>query len=96
MKKLLSVSLIVAAGASQAASKVPEKRSFPLSKKVKPCDNFYDYVCSEVVDNFKMPADKSKYVFSFSDSYERLLEKKKSFMKELSTKKSLSLREVCK
>ena len=41
-----------------------------------------------------MPADKSKYVFSFTDSYERLLEKKKTYLSNLAKKKNLSKRSL--
>ena len=94
MNLKMRAALLLASGVAMGAVDVPEKREFPLSKKVKPCENFYDYVCSEVVNNFKMPADKSKYVFSFSDSYERLLVKKNKFLADLSKKKKLSDRSL--
>ena len=93
MKKLITIVGLCVANLANAA-KVPEKRNFPLSKKIKACDNFYGYVCSEVVDNFTLPADKSKYVFSFTDSYERLLEKKKTYLSNLAKKKNLSKRSL--
>lgn len=87
------ISLLALAQITQAApltredlfkgSKVPVKREFPLSKKVKPCEDFHKYVCGEVESRFKLPKDRSEWVFSFSDSAERLLHAKKQFFKNI-------------
>jgi len=58
----------------------PEKRDFPLSQKIKPCDDFYEYVCQETIQSFKLPEDRSRHIFSFSDHAERLLYAKKKFL----------------
>jgi putative endopeptidase len=60
-------------------SPVPEKRQFPLSTKINACEDFHKYVCSEVEDNFKLPADRERWTFSFTDNAERLLHGKKQF-----------------
>jgi putative endopeptidase len=58
---------------------VPERRSYPLSKKEKPCENFHRYVCSEVEDSFELPKDRSRWMFAFGDASERLLCAKKKY-----------------
>ncbi len=60
---------------------IPEKRNFPLSTTLKPCDDFYQYVCSESIKKFELPADRSYWDFAFSDSAERLLFAKKNYFK---------------
>jgi len=50
---------------------------------VKPCDDFYEYVCSETIRSFKLPEDRSSWYFSFSDNSERLLQAKKKFFSKL-------------
>ncbi len=67
--------------AKGASSEIPERREFPVSDNIKPCDDFYQYACKEVVDNFKLRPDRSRHTFAFSDSRERLLEKKKAFLR---------------
>lgn len=67
-------------------SEIPQRRDFPLNQKVNPCENFHQYVCSQVESSFKLREDRRAHTFAFNDSFERLLEKKKSFMKEISQK----------
>lgn len=62
---------------------IPAKREFPLSKDIKPCDNFYEYVCSGVKKDFKLPDDRSRWSFSFGDNSEKLLYAKKHYFKFL-------------
>lgn len=66
-----------------SGSQVPEKRPFPLSSKISPCQDFHAYVCSEVETSFKLPDDRNHWVFSFTDAAERLLFAKKTFFKTL-------------
>jgi putative endopeptidase len=75
------------------SSNIPERRDFPLNPAINPCENFYDHVCSKVIDSFQLREDRSRHTFSFHDSAERLLEKKKSFFKLLSKTKPESNRE---
>lgn len=100
MKKL-SLLLLMLGAAAQAqspstknipSSDVPERRSFPLDEDKNPCDDFHDYVCSKVEASFKLRDDRSKHVFSFSDSDERLLLKKRAFFKNIHKEKKLSPR----
>lgn len=60
-------------------SPVPEKREFPLSKSINACQDFHKYVCDEVEKNFTLPADRSRWTFSFTDNAERLLAAKKNY-----------------
>lgn len=96
MKHLLFLSLLCAQVAFAAestkpitketlfkGSKIPEKRAFPLSTKVGPCEDFHKYVCSEVETKFKLPADRERWNFSFTDIAERLLYAKKVFFKNI-------------
>lgn len=76
----------------QPSSEIPAKREFPLNTDVNPCDDFHKYVCSKAESSFKLRDDRSHHLFAFSDSRERLLDVKKTFMKELPTKKNLDPR----
>lgn len=60
-------------------SPVPEIREFPESSKYAPCQDFHKYVCDEAESNFKLPADRPAWSFSFSDNSERILHAKKNF-----------------
>lgn len=62
---------------------IPEKRPLPLSKEIKPCDNFYEYVCHDSIQQFELPLDRSAWYFSFTDAAERLLYAKKQYFKGL-------------
>jgi putative endopeptidase len=76
------------------SSKIPDKRIFNLNSKVNPCDDFHDYVCADAENVFKLRDDRSSHTFSFDDSEERLLEKKKSFFKNIKSEKKLSARSL--
>ena len=62
---------------------IPDERAFPLSKEIKPCDDFHAYVCSEVEKSFKLPEDRSYWNFAFVDNSERLLYAKKTYFQRL-------------
>lgn len=76
------------------SSEIPDKRNFELNKSVNPCDNFHEYVCSNVENSFKLRPDRSSHTFAFDDSDERILEKKKSFFKNIKNEKNLSERSL--
>ncbi len=78
----------LAAPQVQKTSVVPERREFPVNEKLNPCENFYDYACSKVIEGFQLRADRSRHTFSFDDSNERLLEKKKAFLKDIVRKQT--------
>lgn len=63
---------------------VPERREFPVSNSVSPCQNFYEYACSSALSSFKLRDDRSIHVFSFSDSRERMLTARQNYLKYLS------------
>ena len=77
---------------SKKSSEIPERRLFPLSTKISACENFHDYVCSEVESSFELRPDRSSHTFSFSDSFERILSKKKEFFSNIENEKKLSPR----
>jgi len=68
---------------SSPSSKIPERRSFPVSETVSPCEDFFKYTCDGAINSFKLREDRSRHIFSFNDSAERVLAKKKEFLKKL-------------
>lgn len=77
---------------SKKSSEIPERRLFPLSSKISACENFHDYVCSEVESTFELRPDRSAHTFAFSDSFERILNKKKEFFSNIDREEKLSPR----
>lgn len=71
---------------------VPDKREFQLNTSVSPCQNFYKYTCSDEISKFKLPESKSRYVFSFNDSSERIKKQRLDYIKSLLDVKELSSR----
>lgn len=78
----------------EPTSIIPEKRTFQLSSKINPCDDFHGYVCSDVEKGFKLRDDRSAHTFAFDDSDERILEIKKTFFKNINNEKKLSKRSL--
>jgi putative endopeptidase len=92
---LASSSLFAADTKKMAPSSViPDRRVFTLNTNVNPCDDFHQYVCSDVEASFKLRDDRSSHTFSFDDSDERILEKKKDFFKNIKKEKNLSARSL--
>ena len=89
----LSVVSMVSYAKDKKSSEIPERREFPLNPAINPCVNFYDHVCSKVIDSFQLREDRSAHTFAFSDSAERLLLKKKDYFKSLAKRKVKSNRE---
>ncbi len=71
----------------EASSEIPERREFPVNEELNPCEDFYEYTCSKVIESFKLREDRSAHTFSFSDSSERLLESKKAYLLALPEQK---------
>ena len=69
---------------------VPEKRDFQLNTKISPCNDFYKYTCSEEISKFKLPESKSRYVFSFNDSSERIKKQRLEYIKSLSNMNNIN------
>ncbi|MFM6927443.1 MAG: M13 family metallopeptidase [Bdellovibrio sp.] len=100
MTHMLFIPLLLSAGIATStafagkapSSEIPEKREFPLSTTANPCEDFHAYVCSEAESAFKLRDDRSKHVFAFNDSSERILVQKQKFMTEIPTKKNLDER----
>jgi putative endopeptidase len=87
------VSLLVASTLLGKSSEIPDRREFPVNPSVSPCDDFYKHACSNVMESFELREDRSRHIFSFSDSAERLLEAKKKFLKDLQSQKDNKLSE---
>ncbi len=88
-KTLLLVTGITTLGSCAYLSKstldIPEKRNFPVNSKISPCEDFHKYTCSVLEGDFKLPSNRSRYIFAFSDSSERILNFKKEYFKKLNT-----------
>lgn len=78
---------------SGKSSVIPAVREYPVNEAISPCENFYEYACSKVNSSFQLREDRSKHVFSFSDSHERLLDYKKTYFLNLAKAKPESHRE---
>ncbi|APJ04637.1 M13 family metallopeptidase [Silvanigrella aquatica] len=69
---------------------VPQYREFKLNSEISPCNDFYQYVCSSEIANFKIPESKSRYIFSFNDSAEKIKKQRSEFIKSILNKNNLS------
>lgn len=74
--------------------KVPNNRDFNLNHSILPCINFFDYVCSNEIEKFRLPENKNKYTFSFDDSREKIKQKRIHYINSLLNKKNLDKRNV--
>ncbi|MCB0416945.1 MAG: M13 family metallopeptidase [Bdellovibrionales bacterium] len=71
-------------------SSIPERREFKVNANVSPCDNFYEYACSEALACFELRDDRSRHIFAVNDSFERILEHKKSYLAKLGARTQLT------
>ncbi|WGL60910.1 M13 family metallopeptidase [Pigmentibacter sp. JX0631] len=69
---------------------VPASREFKLNSSVNPCNDFYSYVCEVENTNFKLPESKSRYIYSFNDSAERIKNQRLQYINNLSTLSELT------
>ena len=75
---------------TQKTSEIPDRRDFPVDPQVNACDDFFKHACGPALDSFKLREDRSRHIFSFNDSYERVLKAKKSYLKNLLKQKSFN------
>ncbi len=87
----IAVGLFFSADGFSKSSEIPAKREFPVNPEISPCKDFYEHSCSKVIDTFELREDRSRHVFSFNDSTERILEAKKAYLKEIAAKPSGAL-----
>jgi len=80
---LVAVLTFSCATGGKKTSKIPERRAFPVSTKVNPCTDFFKYSCDGAIDSFQLRDDRSRHIFAFNDSAERVLLKKKAYLKVL-------------
>lgn len=64
---------------------IRNSRNYEVNKEISPCADFYNYACSKVINDFKLPENRPAYIFAFSDSAESLLTYKKNYFKKLAT-----------
>lgn len=72
---------------------VPFSREFELNNNIKPCNDFYSYVCSIENSKFKLPESKSRYIYSFHDPAERIKKQRFLYIKNLVNIRMLSKRQ---
>lgn len=75
--------LMGTASLAAPSSAIPERRDFPVNAEINPCQDFYAYSCSKAIGSFSLRPDRSIHTFAFHDSSERLLNKKKTYLKEV-------------
>ena len=91
--------VFISSGAAYGSSEIPERRHYPVTPQINPCENFYEYACSAVKKSHTLREDRSFHVFAFDDAEERILEEKKSYLTWLAdqtppalSKRNLALR----
>ncbi len=75
-----------------ATHTIPPRREFPVNAEIDPCDDFFEYACSAVNNSFTLRDDRSRHIYSFSDSHERLLAAKQQYLAELTAQSNVSER----
>ena len=93
IRTLFSLAIVIcstiALVASAADVEIPRVREFPVSMDVSPCESLHAYACQAVEKSFQLPPTRSRYVFSFNDSHERLLSAKMEFILKLAGRGTL-------
>lgn len=69
--------------AAKSAPLIIKAHSYPLSTTCSACNNFYNYVCSESIKKYRLPADRSGHSFAFGEISEQILKAKKTFLVNL-------------
>lgn len=88
---LVSISaLLFSCATSQKTSEIPDRREFPVDPNVNACNDFFKHACGPAIDGFELREDRSRHIFSFNDSYERVLAAKKVYLKDLLSQKTFN------
>lgn len=62
-------------------------RDYSVDETVSPCTNYHAYVCNRVEREFRLPRNRARHSFAFSDSAEALLSYKKAYLERLASSK---------
>ncbi len=62
---------------------IPEHRDYRLSTTVSACEDFHKFACGEIEGGFQLPQNRTRWTFSITDNYERLLYAKKAYFRLL-------------
>lgn len=96
MKRLIVLALAILSAVmfscttNQKTSEIPDRREFPVDPNVNACNDFFKHACGPALDKFQLREDRSRHIFSFNDSYERVLNAKKTYLKGLLAAKSFN------
>ena len=74
----------------EKTSKIPDRREFPVDSTINPCNDFFKHACGPALSKFQLREDRSRHVFSFNDSADRILDSKKAYLKGLSSQKTFN------
>lgn len=74
----------------QKTSEIPDRREFPVDTGVNACQDFFQHACGPALAGFQLREDRSRHIFSFGDSSDRILEAKKAYLKGLLDKKQFN------
>ncbi len=89
MQKIIFIlSLYLAASCSRGDLKYQrQSRKYSLDETTPPCADYHAYICGPLEKSFKLPPDRARYTFAFSDSREALLSYKKNYFQVLRNRK---------
>jgi putative endopeptidase len=87
---MISSFLFSCATTDKATSEIPDRREFPVDPSVNACQDFFQHACGPALKKFKLREDRSRHIFSFSDSHERVLNAKKKYLHELRSQKTFN------
>ena len=62
---------------------IPKKREFQLNQNFPACHDFFEYVCSNEISDFKLPESKNRYVFSVADASGKIKKQRFAYIKSL-------------
>ena len=67
-------------------------REFKLNEDISPCENFYDYVCSNENNKNILPQNKHSYVYSHEDAILEINNDRKNYINSILNRKDNSPR----